>query len=130
MANSICFTKFSSVPCIALAVLVLSVGNLNIAHAQHAVSPNDSAAAVAINCFETWLDSPADIIPAIECMYRAWQIAICNHAGILTASLVKTVVRDIIMHVLAWMWESGIPDAAPETPRYADSIARGSAWRI
>jgi hypothetical protein len=124
MTNSIRFTKCSRVPRIAFVVLVLSIGNLNIAHAEHAVSPSESAAAVALNCFETWLDSPADIIPAVECMHRAWQIASCNHSRILTASLVKIVVRDIIMHVLVWMWEFGIPDARPETLRYADSIAR------
>jgi hypothetical protein len=124
MTNSIRFTKCSRVPRIAFVVLVLSIGNLNIAHAEHAVSPNASVAAVTLNCFETWLDSPADIIPAVECMYRVWQIASCNHSRILTVSLVKIVVSDIIMHVLVWMWEFGIPDARPESLRYADSIAR------
>ena len=124
MTNSIRFTKCSRGQRIAFVVLLLSIGDLNIAHAEQAVSPNESAAAVALNCFETWLDSPADIIPAVECVYRAWQIASCNHSRILTASLVKIVVRDIIMHVLVWMWEFGIPDARPETLRYADSIAR------
>jgi hypothetical protein len=124
MTNSIRFTKCSRVPRIAFVVLVLSIGNLNIAHAEHAVSPNASVAAVTLNCFETWLDSPADIIPAVECMYRAWQIASCNHSRIPTVSLVKIVVSDIIMHVLVWMWEFGIPDARPESLRYADSIAR------
>ena len=124
MTNSIRFTRCSRALCIAFAVLVLSIGKPNIAHVEHAASPNESAAAVALNCFETWLDSPADIIPAVECMYRAWQIASCNHSRILTASLVKIVVRDIIMHVLVWMWEFGIPDARPETLRYAASVAK------
>jgi hypothetical protein len=57
-------------------------------------------------------------------MHRAWRIASCDHSRILTASLAGIVVRDIIMHVLVWMWEFGIPDARPETLRYADSIAR------
>jgi hypothetical protein len=57
-------------------------------------------------------------------MHRAWQIASCDHSRILTASLAGIVVRDIIMHVLVWMWEFGIPDARPETLRYADHIAR------
>ena len=124
MTNSIRFTKCSRVPGIALAVLVLSIGKPDIAHAEHAVSPNESAATVALNCFETWLDRPADFIVAVECMYRAWQIASCNHSRILTVSLVKNVVRDIIMHVLVWMWEFGIPDARPETLRYADSFEK------
>jgi len=124
MTNSIRLTKCSRVFCIAFVVLVLSIGNLNNVHAERAVSPNESAAAVVLNCFETWLDSPAVIIPAVECAYRTWQIASCNHPRILTASLVRIVVRDIIMHVLVWMWEFGIPDARPETLRYADSIAR------
>jgi hypothetical protein len=109
---------------IAFAVLVLSVGRLNIPHAEQAASPNEPGAAGALDCFETWLDRPADFIEAVECVYRAWQIASCNHSKILTASLVKIVVRDLIMHVLVWMWEFGIPDAIPETPRYADSIAK------
>src|SRR5882724_6507243 len=120
MTNSIRYTKCLRVPGIALAVLVLSIGKPNIAHAEHAASPNESAAVVALNCFETWLDRPADFIAAVECLYRARQIASCNHSRILTASLVKNVVRDIIMHVLVWMWEFGIPDARPETLRYAD----------
>ena len=124
MTNSIRFTKCSRVSCIAFVVLVLSIGNPNIAHAGHAVSPNESAGAVALKCFGTWVDSPAVIIPAVECMYRAWQIASCDHSRILTASLVRTAVRDVIMHVLVWMWEFGIPDARPETLRYADRIAR------
>jgi hypothetical protein len=123
MTNSIRITRSSRVPGIAFAVLVLSIGKLNIAQAEHAASPHESAAAVALNCFEAWLDRPADFIAAVECMYRAWQIASCNHSRILTASLVKIAVRDIIMHVLVWMWEFGIPDARPETQRYADSIA-------
>jgi hypothetical protein len=121
MTNSIRFAKWSGVPAIAFAVLVLSIGKLNIAHAAHTASPTESAAAVALNCFETWLDRPADLIAAVECMYRAWQIASCNHSRILTASLVKIIVGDIIMHVLVWMWEFGIPDARPGTLRYADS---------
>jgi hypothetical protein len=32
-------------------------------------------------------------------MYKAWQIASCNHSRILTASLVRSVVRDLIMQV-------------------------------
>src|SRR5882724_4501421 len=124
MTNSIRYTKCLRVPGIALAVLVLSIGKPNIAHAEHAASPNESAAVVALNCFETWLDRPADFIAAVECLYRARQIASCNHSRILTASLVKNVVRDIIMHVLVWMWEFGIPDARPETLRYADSIEK------
>jgi hypothetical protein len=33
------------------------------------------------------------------------------------------------MHILVWMWEFGIPDARPETLRYADSIAESPiAW--
>jgi hypothetical protein len=124
MTNSIRFTKCSRVSCIAFVVLVLSIGNPNIAHAGHAVSPNESAGAVALKCFETWLDSPAVIIPAVGCMHRAWQIATCDHSRILTASLAGIVVRDIIMHVLVWMWEFGIPDARPETLRYADHITR------
>jgi hypothetical protein len=120
MPNSIRFTKCSRVPGIALAVLALSIGKPDIAHAEHAASPNESAAAVVLNCVETWLDRPADFIAAVECMYRAWQIASCNHSRILTASLIKNVVRDIIMHVLVWMWEFGIPDARPETLRYAE----------
>ena len=124
MTNSNRFTKFSRVLGIAFAVLVLSIGRLNVPHAEQAASPNESAAAVALDCFETWLDRPADFIAAVECMYRAWQIASYNHSRILTASLVKIVVRDIIMHVLVWMWEFGIPDARPETPRYADCIAK------
>jgi hypothetical protein len=123
MTNSLRFARFSRVPGIAFAVLVLSIGKPNLAQAEHAVSPHESAAAVALNCFETWLDRPADFIAAVECMYKAWQIASCNHSRILTASLIKIVVRDIIMHVLVWMWEFGIPDARPETPRYADSTA-------
>jgi hypothetical protein len=124
MTNSIRFTKRSRVPGIAFAVLVLSIGKLNIAHAEHAASPTELAAAVALNCFETWLDRPADPIAAVECMHRAWQIASCNHSRILTASLVKIVVRDIIMRVLAWMSEFGTLDGSPETPRYADSIGK------
>ena len=122
MTNSIRITRSSRVTGLAFAVLVFSIGKLNIAQAERAASPHESAAAVALNCFETWLDRPADIIAAVECMYEAWQIASCNHSRILTASLVKIVVRDIIMHVLVWMWEFGIPDARPETQRYADSI--------
>jgi hypothetical protein len=124
MTNSVRFTKCSRVSCIAFVALMLSIGNPNNAHAGHAVSPRESAATVALKCFETWLDSPAVIIPTVECMYRASQIASCNHSRILTASLVRTVVRDIIMHVLVWIWEFGIPDARPETLRYADRIAR------
>lgn len=75
MTNSIRFTKCSRGTGIAFVVLVLSIGKLNIAHAEHAVSPNESTAAVALNCFETWLDRPVDFIAAVECMYRAWQIA-------------------------------------------------------
>ena len=103
---------------------MLSIGNLNIAHAGHAVSPNESAGAVALKCFETWLDSPAVTIPAVGCMYRAWQIASCDHSRILTASLARILVRDIIMRVLVRMWEFGIPDARPETLPYPDRIAR------
>ena len=123
MTSSTRITRSSRVPGIAFAVLVLSIGKLNIAQAEHAASPHESAAAVALNCFEAWLDRPADFIAAVECMYRAWHIASCNHSRMLTASLVKIAVRDIIMHVLVWMWEFGIPDARPETQRYADSIA-------
>jgi hypothetical protein len=122
MTNSIRFTKCSQTLCIAFAVLVLSMGKPNIAHVEHAAS-HESAAAVALACFETWLDRPADFIAAVECMYKAWQIASCNHSRILTASLLKIVVRDIIMHVLVWMWEFGIPDARPETLRYADTLS-------
>ena len=127
MTNSNRCTRFSRVLGIAFAVLALSIGRLNTAHAESAASPNESAATVALDCFETWLDRPADFIAAVECMYRAWQIASCNHSRVLTASLVKIVVRDLIMHVLEWMWEFGIPDARPEPPRYADSIARPPA---
>jgi hypothetical protein len=114
----------NSIRGVAFIVLVLSIGKPDIAHAERAVSPSESAAAVALNCFETWLDRPADFIAAVECMYRAWQIASCVHSRILAASLVKSVVRDIIMHVLVWMWEFGIPDARPETLRYADRMAK------
>jgi hypothetical protein len=107
MTNSIRFTRFSRVAGIAFAVLVFSIGNPNMAHAEHAASPKESAAAVALNCFETWLDRPADFIAAGECMYRVWQIASRNHSRILTASLAKIVIRDIIMHVLVWMWDFG-----------------------
>ena len=124
MTNSNRCTRFSRVLGITFAVLALSIGRLNTAHAESAASPNESAATVALDCFETWLDRPADFIVAVECMYRAWQIASCNHSRILTASLVKNVVRDIIMHVLVWMWEFGIPDARPETLRYADSFEK------
>ena len=124
MTNSSRFTKRSRVPGIAFAVLMLSIGRLNIPPTEQAPLPNESGAAVALDCFETWLDRPADFIPAVECMYRAREIASCNHSRILTAALVKIVVRDLIMHVLVWMWEFGIPDARPETLRYADSIAR------
>jgi len=127
MTNSFRFAGFSRVAGIVFAVLALSVGKPNIAQAEHAASPHESAAAAALNCFETWLDRPIDYIAAVECVYKAWQIASCNHSRISTASLVKVVVRDIIMHVLVWMWEFGIPDAGPETQRYADSIARGAA---
>jgi hypothetical protein len=75
MTNSIRFAKCPRVAGIAFVVLVLSIGKPNIAHAEHAMSPNESAAAAALNCFETWLDRPADFIAAAECMYRAWQIA-------------------------------------------------------
>jgi len=114
----------NSIRGIALIVLVLSIGKPNIAHAERAVSPSESAPAIALNCFETWLDRPVDFIAAVECMYRAWQIASCAHSRILTASLVRSVVRDVIMHVLVWMWEFGIPDARPETLRYADGMAK------
>jgi hypothetical protein len=96
MTNSNRFTRFSG---IAFAVLVLSIGSPNIALAQSATSANESAA-VALDCFETWLDRPVDFIAAVECMYRAWQIAGCNHCRILTASLVRSVARDLMMHVL------------------------------
>jgi hypothetical protein len=104
MTNSNRFTRFSG---IAFAVLVLSIGRPNIAHAESAASPNESAAGVALVCFETWLDRPADFIAAVECMYKARQIASCNHSRILTASLVKIVVRDLIMHVAAAAIRSG-----------------------
>ena len=75
MNNSFRFTKCARVPGIAFVVLALSMGKPNAAHAEHAVSPNESAAAAALDCFEAWLDRPADFIAAVECMYRAWQIA-------------------------------------------------------
>ena len=124
MTNSTRFTKCARLHRIAFVVLMLAIGNLNIAHAEHTVSPNESAAAVAVNCFETWFDRPADFIAAVECMYRAWRIASCDHSRTLTASPGKIVVRDIIMHVLGWMWEFGVPEARPETLRYADGIAK------
>jgi hypothetical protein len=88
---------------------VLVIVNPPFEYAEHAVSPGESAAAVALDCFETWLDVPADIIPAAECMYRAWQVASRNHSRILTASLAKNVVRDIVVRVLVWMWEGRDP---------------------
>jgi hypothetical protein len=124
MTNSIRLTKCSRVSRVAFVVLVLSIGNPSNVRAERAVSPNESVGAVVLNCFETWLDSPAVIISAVECVSRTWKIASCSHSGIPTVSLVGKVVRDIIMHVLVWMWEFGIPDARPETLRYADSIAR------
>jgi hypothetical protein len=75
MTNSIRFTKYARVPGIAFVILALSMGKPNVAHAEHAVSPNESAAAGALDCFDTWLDRPADFIAAVECMYRVWQIA-------------------------------------------------------
>jgi hypothetical protein len=108
---------------VAFVALMLSIGSLNIAHAEHAVSPNESAAAGAVICVESWLDGTGDIIAADECMSRACQIASRNHARILTTSLVKTIVRDIAVHVLVWMWELGNPDATPVALRYADNIA-------
>jgi hypothetical protein len=69
------FTKCARVPGIAFVALVLSMGKPNVAHAEHAVLPSESAIAAALDCFETWLDRPADFIAAVECMYRAWQIA-------------------------------------------------------
>jgi hypothetical protein len=75
MNNSFRFTKCARVPGIAFVVLALSMGKPNAAHAEQAVSPNESAAAAALDCFEAWLDRPADFIAAVECMYRAWQIA-------------------------------------------------------
>ena len=75
MTNSLRFTKCARVPGIVLVVLALSMGMPNVAHAEHAGSPNEAAAAVALNCFERWLDRPVDFIAAVECMYRAWQIA-------------------------------------------------------
>jgi hypothetical protein len=113
MTSSTRVTKCPRIVCIAFAVVVLSTGNLHIAYAEHAVSPSESASAVALDCFEAWLDIPADIIPAVQCMYRAWQVASWNHSRILTASLVKTVVRDIIMRVLVWMWEGRDPVPSP-----------------
>ena len=64
------------------------IGNEQIEHVDvvDAASPSESAAAVALNCFETWLDHPADFIAAVECMYRAWRIASCNHSRISTAA--------------------------------------------
>ena len=50
-----------------------------MSHMRHAVSPDESAAGVALNCLETWLDRPVDFIAAVECMYRAWQIAAFGH---------------------------------------------------
>ena len=73
MTNSFRFAGFSRVAGIVFAVLALSVGKPNIAQAEHAASPHESAAAAALNCFETWLDRPADFIAAVECMYKAWQ---------------------------------------------------------
>jgi hypothetical protein len=78
MTNSFRFAGFSRVAGIVFAVLALSIGKLNIPQAEHAASPHESAAAVALNCFETWLDRPADFIAAVECMYKAWQIASCE----------------------------------------------------
>jgi hypothetical protein len=75
MTNSILFTQCARVAGVAFVVLWLSIGKPNAAHAEHAVSPNESAAGAALNCLETWLDRPADFIVAVDCMYRAWQIA-------------------------------------------------------
>jgi hypothetical protein len=91
MTNPFRCAGFSRVAGIVFAVLALSVGKPNIAQAEHAASPHESAAAAALSCFETWLDRPADFIAAVECMYKAWQTASCNHSRISTASLVKVV---------------------------------------
>jgi hypothetical protein len=100
MTNSICFTQSPPVACMACVAMVFLFGSLNIVHAEHAVSPNDSAAATALTCFDTWLDSPAHMVPMAKCMYRAWRIASCDHAKILTASPSKIAVRDAVMRVL------------------------------
>jgi hypothetical protein len=73
MNNSFRFTKCARLPGIVFVVLALSMGRPNVAHAEHAVSPNESPA--ALDCLEAWLDRPVDFIAAVECMYRAWQIA-------------------------------------------------------
>jgi hypothetical protein len=125
MMNSIRFTKCSRVPRLACVVLMASIGGPNIAHAEHAAgdpniaqaehaaSPSESAAASALTCVETWLDSTAHIIAAVECMDRARQVASRNHSRVLATSLATAVVRDIMMHVLVWMAEFGNPDATP-----------------
>jgi hypothetical protein len=116
MTNSFRFIRFSRVRVIAFAVLVLSIGELNIARAEHAASPHESAAAVALNCFDAWVDRPADLFAAVECMYKAWQTASCNHSRILTASPVKTVVRDFIMHVPVSTRRPSIGPLGPMAP--------------
>jgi hypothetical protein len=126
MTSSTRVAKCSRIACIAFAVLVLSIGNPHIAYAERAVSPSESAAAVALDCIDAWLDIPSDIIPAVECTYRAWQIASWNHSRILTASLVKIVVRDIIMRVLVWMWEGREPLPAP-CPSTAIELSKSPA---
>jgi hypothetical protein len=105
MTNSTRFIKCSQVPRVALALLMASLGSLNIAYAEHAVSANESAAASALTCVETWLDGTAGIIATVECTDRARQTACSNHSRIVTTSLVAAVVR-ITVHVLAWMWDS------------------------
>jgi hypothetical protein len=124
MTISIRFTKCSRLSRVAFITLMLSIGRLNIAHAEHAVSPSESAAASALTCFESWLDGATNIIATVQCMGRTWQMANRTQTTILTASLVKSIVRDIIMHLLARMWKFDNPNATPVALRYVDNIAK------
>jgi len=69
------------------------------------------------------LDQSGGHYPAVGCMYRAWQIVSCDHSQDPSGLAGKDLVRDIIMHVLAWMWSSHSGCKTGNVP-YADRIAR------